>query len=56
LAPLAVRLPWFLAPVVSVLVTARFLSEATRQDLSAKKRGQGYFLGEGGQEEGQKTI
>lgn len=51
-----VGLLWFLVPVVSVLVTVCFLSEATHQDLFAKKKGQGYFLGEGGQEEGQKTI
>lgn len=54
--PLDKELLSFIACLVFALIPVCFHSEASLKDFSAKKKGQGYFLGEGGQEEGQVTI
>lgn len=56
LMPLDTELLSFVACLVFALIPTCFHSEATLKDFSAKRKGQGYFLGEGGQGEGQKMI
>lgn len=56
LAPLDMELLSFIACLVFALIPMCFHLEATLKDFPAKEKGQGYFLGEGGQEEGQKSI
>lgn len=56
LVPLDVELLSFISCLVFPLIPMCFHSKATLKDFSAKKKGQGYFLGERGQEEGQKMI
>lgn len=46
LVPLDMELLSFLACLVFALISACFLSAATLKDFSAKKKGQGYFVGE----------
>lgn len=56
LAPLDMELLSFIACLVFALTPMCFRLEATLKDFPAKGKGQGYFLREGGQEEGQKII
>lgn len=46
----------FIACLVFAVIPKCFHLEATLKDFPAKNKGQGYFLGEGGQEEGQEII
>lgn len=57
LAALDIELLSMIACLVFALIPMCFNLEATLKDFAAKKKkGQGYFLGEGGQKEGQKII
>lgn len=56
LAALDIELLSMIACLVFALIPMCFNLEATLKDFPAKKKGQGYFLGEGGQKEGQKII